>query len=269
MERLIVLGTGNAMVRKCYNTCFAIEKDGAYLLVDAGGGNGILAQLSKAGIPSTDIRELIVTHAHCDHMLGVIWVLREIGNLMAAGRYKGEFHIWCHLRLIEMLKTISGMTLLPKITSRFDKSIIFHAVENGTQANICGWPVTFFNIFSTKDEQYGFTMQLRCGKKLTCLGDEPFNPACLPYVRESDWFLSEAFCLYAQREQFKPYEKHHSTVKEACEKAAELNVPNLVLWHTEEENYEDKPNLYAAEGRLYYHGNLIVPKDLDVIPLSD
>lgn len=47
MRKLILLGTGNAMVTKCFNTCFALNIDDEYFLVDAGGGNGILAQLEK------------------------------------------------------------------------------------------------------------------------------------------------------------------------------------------------------------------------------
>ena len=48
MERLIMLGTGNALVTRCYNTCFAIQDDDEYFLVDAGGGNGIMRQLQDA-----------------------------------------------------------------------------------------------------------------------------------------------------------------------------------------------------------------------------
>lgn len=33
---LIMLGTGNAMVTKCYNTCFALRNEEEYFLVDAG-----------------------------------------------------------------------------------------------------------------------------------------------------------------------------------------------------------------------------------------
>lgn len=42
MEKLIVLGTGNALATHCYNTCFALQCGADYILVDAGGGNGIL-----------------------------------------------------------------------------------------------------------------------------------------------------------------------------------------------------------------------------------
>ena len=38
---LIMLGTGHAMVTKCYNACFALRMGERYFLVDAGGGNGI------------------------------------------------------------------------------------------------------------------------------------------------------------------------------------------------------------------------------------
>ena len=55
MEKLIVLGTGNAGVKKCYNTCFVLKNKNEYLLVDAGGGNGILRQLDLAKIDLTEI----------------------------------------------------------------------------------------------------------------------------------------------------------------------------------------------------------------------
>ena len=80
--------------------------------------------------------------------------------------------------------------------------------------------------------------------------------------------LCEAFCLYGDRDVFKPYEKHHSTVKEACELAAQLKIPHVVLWHTEDKNYDNRKALYAAEGRGFYDGDLYVPEDLEVIDLK-
>ena len=41
-EELVVLGTGNATVKNCYNTCFALRCGERVFLVDTGGGNGIL-----------------------------------------------------------------------------------------------------------------------------------------------------------------------------------------------------------------------------------
>lgn len=81
-SQITMLGTGNAIVTKCYNTCFVIRSPQAVLLIDAGGGNGILSQLEKAHVDLRDIHNLFITHAHTDHILGVIWVTRMIINLM-------------------------------------------------------------------------------------------------------------------------------------------------------------------------------------------
>lgn len=62
--KLTILGTGNAMVTKCYNTCFAIENDGHYFLVDGGGGNTIMKQLKNADIDWREITDAFVTHKH-------------------------------------------------------------------------------------------------------------------------------------------------------------------------------------------------------------
>lgn len=47
MRRITMLGTGSAFVTRCYNTCFVIDDDGTRLLVDAGGGNGVLRQRTR------------------------------------------------------------------------------------------------------------------------------------------------------------------------------------------------------------------------------
>ena len=266
MEKLIVLGTGNAMVTRCYNTCFALQSGEDYLLVDAGGGNGILAQLEKASVAPAHIRHLIVTHEHCDHLLGVVWIVRKIGTMMKAGQYEGVLHIWCHQGLTETIRTLCSLTLQKKFVDLLGQRILLHPVEDGQTESLLDAQVTFFDIHSTKAPQYGFTA--RWGETvLTCLGDEPYNPLCERYVRGSNWLLSEAFCLYGERERFKPYEKHHSTVRDACQLAEELGVPHLVLWHTEDRNYDRRKELYTAEGRQYYSGDLQVPWDLEVLKL--
>jgi ribonuclease Z len=89
MEELIILGTGNAMVTRCYNTCFALRTDGQVFLVDAGGGNGILAALERADIDARRIRNVFVTHAHTDHILGMTWINRKIGAMKLDGKYDG------------------------------------------------------------------------------------------------------------------------------------------------------------------------------------
>ena len=49
--KLTILGTGNATVSECYNTCFALtDEEKRCFLADAGGGNRILKVLKDTGI---------------------------------------------------------------------------------------------------------------------------------------------------------------------------------------------------------------------------
>lgn len=267
-DRLIVLGTGNANVTHCYNTCFVIETAEGLLLCDAGGGNGIMQQLEKKNIGWEKIHHLILTHAHTDHLLGAVWAIRMIATRMNNGKYEGDLHIYCSPAVREGLTQMCLFTLQKKMTARFSDRIHFHEISDGHQEAILGREVTFFDIRSTKMQQHGFVMPLAGGRKLCCLGDEPYNPDCRAYVEGADWLLCEAFCLYGDRERFKPYEKHHSTVKEACELAQGLHIPNLVLWHTEDKTIQTRKQAYTAEGEQFYTGRLFVPDDLDEIELD-
>lgn len=267
MEQLYVFGTGNAAVIHYYNTCFAIRDNDRYFMVDAGGGNGILKILHDMNITYPQIHDLFVTHEHTDHLLGVVWMVRFVGSSILNGSYEGDFRIYCHDGLVSTIDTFCRLTLQGKLYKLLGNRIHLIPVHDGETLHIMDYDVTFFDIQSTKARQFGFTTTLKNGRKLTCAGDEPYNPVCRPYVEGSDWLLHEAFCLYSQREQFKPYEKHHSTVMDACKLAEQLRIPNLVLWHTEDKSVGRRKELYLAEGREYYHGSLFVPDDGEILDL--
>ena len=94
------------------------------------------------------------------------------------------------------------------------------------------------------------------------------NPACEEHARNAAWLLCEAFCLRADAERFRPYEKHHSTVADGAALAARLGVKNLVLWHTEDKSgLADRKARYTAEAAQHFQGGIYVPDDLDVVEL--
>lgn len=262
--KLTILGTGNATVTDCYNTCFALSEEHRHFLVDAGGGNQILRILKETNIPLEEIHDIFITHEHIDHLLGLFWLIRMIGQNINQGKYEGKVRIYCHSGLIPTITTIAELTIMKKVTKHLGGRIQLIPLESGDTKQILGCEVTFFDIGSTKARQFGFILKTPDGKKLSCCGDEPYNPCEEEYVRDSDWLMHEAFCLYREADKFKPYEKHHSTVKEACLLAEQLRVPNLILYHTEETHLEERKELYTEEGRKYYSGNLYVPDDQEV-----
>lgn len=175
--------------------------------------------------------------------------------------------LYGHGEVIALLRDMAGKLLQAKQTRFIDWRLHLIAVEDGEQRTILDRTVTFFDIGSKKDKQFGFSMEMGQGRRLTCCGDEPYYPCEERYVRGGTWLLHEAFCLHSQADVFRPYEKSHSTVADACRLAQELGVENLVLYHTEDKNIDRRKELYTREGREFFDGKLYVPEDLESIEL--
>lgn len=130
-QYITMLGTGNALATKCYNTCFVIHTAGRpTLMVDAGGGNGVLTQLEKAKIPIGDITDLFVTHAHTDHLLGCIWMIRM------ALQFSNPLHIWSHSKVVQILNSVGRATLPAGEAEGIGEIVQFHCLESGEKFKI-------------------------------------------------------------------------------------------------------------------------------------
>lgn len=281
-NQITMLGTGNATVSQIYNTCFVLQTSSTLMLVDAGGGNGILSQLKKANVLISDIHHLFVTHAHTDHVLGVIWVIRMVAQCKG---YEGLLHVYGNDKVMKVIKTIIDMILAKKQLAKVAERVVFHQLEDGECFEVGDMKLECFDIQSTKEKQFGFRAELPgvsedCASSdhvsednhakplvLACLGDEPYNEQNRRYIEGADWMMCEAFCLYADRDSFKPYEKCHSTALDAGKLAEELGVKNLILYHTEEKTLDNRKENYTREAAENFKGRIFVPDDLEVIEL--
>ena len=265
--KITMLGTGHAIIDEYYNTCYVLSEDNHYFMIDGGGGKTLLTQLKKVNINPLDIHDVFVTHKHLDHIMGIFWYLRILCQTMSFSDFRTDVYIYGNNVVIEAIDTISKQLFTEREYSFIHKNIHLVEVKNGEEREIMNHRIIFFDIESTKEKQFGYTYYYNDLDKITCLGDEPYHECERKYVENSQWLFHEAFCLYSQREIYKPYEKHHSTVKDACELAEQLNVKNILLYHTEDQNYLNRKQLYTKEGALYYKGNIFVPDDLESIEL--
>ena len=263
-----MLGTGNAMCVNCYNTCFYLRSPRGGMLVDGGGGNGILRQLMLARIPVEHIRHMFITHSHTDHIMGAVWMIRKISPLIFKGKHKGPFTIYCNDEVANALLTMCRLMIPAKILDAVGKTVIVRVVRDGEQLEIDDMRVTFFDIGSATFKQYGFQALLPDGQRLVCLGDEPYSMLSEPYARGCDWLMCEAFCLYKDRQVFNPYEKNHSTALDAGMLAQELGVKHLILYHTEDTHLDTRAAAFTAEAAQYFKGTISVPADLETIQLG-
>ena len=264
---ITMLGTGNALVTECYNTCFILSENKNNFLVDTGGGNNVIHQIKHAGFALDDIHDIFITHSHIDHLLGLIWIIRISAQQMNKNIFSGDINIYSHDEVINLLYELVNKLLLPYQAAFVGKRIHLITIHDGENKNITGKNFTFFNINSERTKQFGFKMIYGQDKSLTCCGDEPCHESGEHYVQNSTWLLHEAFCLYSQCEKFRPYEKYHSTVKDAAQLAQRLGVKNLLLYHTEDENLINRKFLYTSEAQKCFNGNIYVPDDLETLTL--
>ena len=107
---ILALGTGAADSTKYYQTSFLLQDSDTNLLIDTGGGSGILAQLDRFGVPLADIQNIFITHKHIDHIFGLFWILRFRGAALHAGKAP-NLTIYATRENIALIKQISAIFL--------------------------------------------------------------------------------------------------------------------------------------------------------------
>lgn len=268
MEKIIVLGTATASPIDSFNTCFVLEDNkGEYLLVDSGGGVGILRQLKKANVNISLIHNIFISHRHIDHIYGIIWIYRYVEIELSKNKYEGNLNIYCHDEVAKIIRSLIDMLLRKSQQKFLDKRIFINVVNDHETVKILNYDIEFLDINSKIDKQYGFKTTLNNGKTLAFLGDEPLDYKLYNDVRNVDYLLHEAFCLETESEKFKPYEKNHDTVKSASIKAEKVNAKNLILWHAKENLGSNRKKKYMEEAKENFTGNVYVPDDFDIIEL--
>ncbi len=263
---IIIIGTGSAFPTASYNACSAVRFGGATWLTDAGGGNGIFAALANAGVDVGEVTHFFVTHSHTDHILGAVWLMRGFINLAIAGQLRHRPTVYANSEAMRSLLTICRLTLLESHYRKLLTIADFRTVDEGSSVNFAGASVDFFNAGSENVAQTGFRMHFPSGKSFVCLGDEALTESNMPHAAGADLVLCGAFCRYADRDIFKPYEKHHYTVKDVAEVASRAAVGTLALYHSEDRT-PDRQQSYAAEAAQYFAGRIIIPADGETINL--
>lgn len=265
--RLHIIGTGMATASKYINMSCVFEENDRLFLVDGTGGSDILHGFDRMHLDWKKLHHAFLSHEHTDHFLGMIWVVRMIAELLELEEYKGDFYLYGHEEVLEKVLQVCHMILKQRSQAFLETRIHFVPVEDHEKRRILDYDFTFFDIGSTKAKQYGFLMEYDNGNKLVFAGDEPLKTNGRKYSIGADWLLSEAFCLFDEEPKFHAYQYQHQTVKEASIIAQEVSVKNLLIWHTEDETYGQRKELYIAEARKFYKGNIWVPDDGEVFDI--
>ena len=264
--KITMLGTGHGTAINCYNTCFTLDNNNEYFLVDAGGGNGILKQLADSNIDVKKIKNMFISHTHTDHIMGAIWIIRFIGRKYLVEDYDDTFFIYGNNEVIHAIRQICEVVLPKKFTNLLDDKIKLVEVDTGYSTEILNMKVDFFDINATKVKQTGFSIWLNDKEKFTFIGDEVCKESTEKYVKDSKWLFADAYMAGKEAEEYNPIKRHsHSTVKFVAELCERLNVENVIMSHTIDTDLEKRRATFTEDAMKYYHGNVFVPDDLECI----
>lgn len=268
MERMLVLGTGGGLTRKCYNTCFILQNDEQYFLVDTGAGAQILNQIESVNVSLNKIHDIFISHKHIDHLLGIFPLIRKICQDRWKNAYQKIVNIYCAKEVKEIIETFGVATLNDVLIKVYHENIVFHEIEDGQKYEVIGYEMKILDTYPTeKMAQYGFQTKLNNGKIFTFLSDVPCSQKNYEKIENTDWVCHEVFCMESEEELFHPHQINHSTVKDVAENMQNLGVKNLVLYHTKDNCIEKRKESYTKEAKEYFSGNVYVPDDLEEIEL--
>lgn len=232
------------------------------------GGIGILKQLKDSKIDLKDIRYIFISHTHMDHILGCIWIIRVLAKQYLKKLYTKQIYIYGNDIVIYTIRELCKL-LIPKVfLTLIDDKIKLIEVKDGEECDILNKKIIFFDTNAKKVKQFGFSMLIESEKYFTFLGDEVCSETSEKYVKNSFWLFADAYMAGDEAEKYNPIKKHHhSTVKYVAQLCERLNVKNVILSHTMDNNLKDRKKIFTNDAMKYYNGNVLVPDDLEKIEI--
>ena len=298
VRELVVLGTASqAPTRTRNHNGYLLRWDGEGLLFDP--GEGTQRQMLLAGVPSSAVTRICLTHFHGDHCLGVPGVVQRmsldrvahpvVAHFPASGReYFGRlraasvFHDVLDLR--EEPLTADGpvaagpsWTLEARRLDHLVESFGYRLVEPDgrrmlpeelARAGVSGPDVGRLQRSGSLDVG-GRTVRLddvsapRPGQRVAFVMDTRLCDAVSALADGADLLVIESTFLEEDAALARAY--GHLTARQAATVAAECGVRRLVLTHFSQ-RYPD-PARFRDEAAEVFDGDLVVAADLQTVPV--
>ncbi len=267
--KLTILGTGNAAVTECYNTCFLLTEGPGHLLVDGGGGNGIFRQCegrrgALAG-RALHLRHPQASGPHHRHFVDDADDLAGHGP----GPVRGGGHDLLSQRGDRPSAHHGGAAaerkgdpLSGRAPSSGDGGRRREPAPSGPKGRVFrhplhpGGPVRLFHHPARRRQ----TDLLR--RRALSMEGAPLCPGQPLAAPRGLLPCKPGGCVQALSKA--PLHRGGDAPAGSLE---ELGVENLILYHTEARNIARRKALYTAEGAPLFSGRLFVPEDLETFEL--
>ena len=278
--QLILLGTKGGPTPSALRAAPAnvLLVDGQPYVVDC--GNGVALQLTKAGVRLPQIRDIFLTHQHSDHNA-------DLGNLVFLAWATGlatPVHLYGPPGMRQMMDDFVHMNAIDIATRMQEEGrpplrplINIHefdgprVVMENDQVKVTAALVDHYTLkpafayrFDTRDRSVVFS------------GDTAYNENLIQLAKGADVLVHEVMYLPALEKLMKTVDnaptlldhlvKSHTSTAQVGKVAARAGVKTLVLSHfVPGGDPAISDDMWSAEARRQFSGEIIVGKDLMVI----
>lgn len=254
MNKLIFLGTGNAanLERQMTSLLFMVGNKG--FLIDCGDGMGTVRNIIKAGVNLTSINDVILTHPHADHILG----LPHFIFVKLVSEPDVIINIYGPQSTLDTARKLYGMVhSLKSEQIRFFPSQSKETFTVLNKVKITGLAVPHLSLCFAYAVEIGH-------RKIVFTGDMAPSLNFDKLARNCDILIHECHGLANKLGHL----KEHSTAKDAGITAQKTKTKHLILSHLHmKKDIGDGIDL-ITEARKYFSGKITLAQDLLQIPLS-
>lgn len=255
MARITFLGTGDPLNEERAQTSLALPIGGAdLLLIDTGSGTVILRQLQRAGIDLAQIRHIIISHRHFDHVGGLAPLLVALVPIAVA-----PVTIHAAPETLRGLHDLLALTI-PGVENWLGPRLCWHELTPEKALPIGDTTVTPFAV-EHGIECIGMKI-VQAGRSVVFTADTKPCPTVVHWATNADLLIHEAYGPHATVESAHTF--GHSTATDAGNVAHAAAAHRLILTHLRSSQITEPLALAAEAARAY--GRLVeVAGDLDTV----
>lgn len=241
---VVLLGTGAPLCPGRAGLGLLLRAEGLPpLLLDTCGGLELADRLYRVGQPIEDLRHVIVTHSHGDHMAGAM--------ALALARVPCTYYGLPH--------TLSAIQALIHLTyGEYDLNpqTVYTPIEAGQTYRIAGYEVGFF---AMPHRVPTVAVRVRAGHSVVAYSADGLTCAALAECADgADLLLCDALCASSDLEPARLQFLMHPNARQAAELAQQAGVRALALVHLAR---FANPQQMLKEARQHYPGPVSIPDD--------
>lgn len=254
MAYLRVLGVYGSLPRGCGGTSSFLLGDGR-LLVDCGPTTPVAVQ--RVGVDPITINNLLVTHLHGDHTLGIPLLLLE----MVMRRKKDEINIYgSDVTLDSILSIVKNS--YPSILDKKEFDIEFVPIAPGESFTINQLEI---HVAQADHCPGALGYHIKTTNWGVCFsGDTKPSQKIAKLAENADILVHEA--TFSKGKEKLAEASRHSTTSQAGMIASKAKVKRLVLTHFDPFSRVDRETMIREAGSTF-KGEIIIPEELEQIRL--